>query len=63
VVNASLGYAWREWTLTLWGRNLLNRRYENRVFFFGNEDPDYLEKRYESRADPRQVGVTAAYRF
>jgi len=63
VVNGSIGYAWREWTFTVWGRNLLNRRYENRVFFFGNEDPDYRETRYESRADPRQVGVTAAYRF
>lgn len=63
VLNASVGYAWGGWTFTLWGRNLLDRRYENRVFFFGNEEPDYLEKRYESRADPRQVGVTAAYRF
>ncbi len=63
VVNASLGYAWRGWTYTLWGRNLFNRRYDQRVFFFGNADPDYVETRYESRADPRQVGVTAAYRF
>jgi outer membrane receptor protein involved in Fe transport len=63
VVNGSIGYAWREWTFTLWGRNLFNERYEKRVFFFGNEDPDYTETRYESRADPRQIGVTAAYRF
>jgi len=61
--NASLGYAWREWTVTLWGRNLLNARYEKRVFFFGNADPDYVETRYETRADPRQLGVSAAYRF
>jgi iron complex outermembrane receptor protein len=63
LVNASVGYAWRHWTVTLWGRNLTDRRYEKRVFFFGNEDPDYVETRYESRADPRQVGVTAAYHF
>lgn len=63
VYNASVGYAWREWTFTLWGRNLLNARYEKRVFFFGNEDPDYIETRYEDRADPRQIGVSAAYRF
>jgi iron complex outermembrane receptor protein len=63
VVNGSVGYTWREWTVTLWARNLLDRTYDKRVFFFGNEDPDYLETRYESRADPRQVGVTAAYRF
>ncbi len=63
VVNASLGYAWREWTFTLWARNLLDETYDKRVFFFGNADPDYFETRYESRADPRQIGVTATWRF
>ena len=63
VVNASVGYVWREWTVTLWAKNLLNTRYERRVFFFGNEEPDFNETRYEDRADPRQLGVTAAYRF
>ncbi|HRE05569.1 MAG TPA: TonB-dependent receptor [Opitutaceae bacterium] len=63
VVNASLGFAWRNWTLTVWGRNLTDKAYDQRVFFFGNEDPDYLETRYESRAAPRQWGVTAAYGF
>jgi hypothetical protein len=33
------------------------------VFFFGNEDPDYVPARFESTADRRQFGVTAAYRF
>ncbi|MEI8088858.1 MAG: TonB-dependent receptor plug domain-containing protein [Opitutaceae bacterium] len=61
--NASLGYAWQQWTFTVWGKNLLNTRYEKRVFFFGNADPDYIETRYEDRADPRQLGVSAAYRF
>jgi outer membrane receptor protein involved in Fe transport len=63
VVNASLGYTWSEWTLTVWGRNLFDERYEKRVFFFGNEDPDYTPARYEANADPRQVGLTASYRF
>jgi iron complex outermembrane recepter protein len=63
VVNVSLGYDWHGWTFTLWARNVFNERYQKRVFFFGNEEPDFVPKRYESRADPRQVGVTAAYRF
>lgn len=63
VVNASLGYAWRAWTFTVWGRNVFDARYEKRVYFFGNEDPNYVETRYENRADPRQLGVSAAYRF
>jgi iron complex outermembrane receptor protein len=63
IVNASVGYVWRDWTFTLWARNLFDEVYDKRVYFFGNEDPDYLETRYENRADPRQIGVTAAYRF
>ena len=63
VINATWGYAWPAWTLTLWAKNLLNENYDQRVFFFGNEDPDYLAKRYEDRAAPRQLGVTANYRF
>jgi outer membrane receptor protein involved in Fe transport len=63
VVNASLGYAWREWTVTLWAKNLFDETYDKRVYFFGNADPDYIETRYENRADPRQIGVTASYRF
>lgn len=63
VVNATIGYAWREWTMTVWGRNLFDERYDKRVFFFGNEDPDYAPTRYESRADPRQIGATVTYRF
>ncbi len=63
VVNASLGYTWQAWTFTLWGRNVFNARYEKRVFFFGNEDPNYIPTRYEDRANPRQLGVSAAWKF
>ena len=63
VFNGSVGYAWQQWSITLWGRNVFDQRYEKRVFFFGNEDPNYTPTRYESRADPRQIGVSAAYRF
>jgi len=63
LVNLNFGYTWRAWTLSLWAKNVFNERYEKRVFFFGNEDPDYVETRYEDRADPRQVGATISYRF
>ncbi len=63
VVNATLGYAWGRWTLSLWAKNLLDEEYDKRVYFFGNADPDYIETRYENRADPRQIGGTVSYRF
>lgn len=63
VINGNIGYSRGSWTVTLWGRNLFDQRYQKRVFLFGNEDPDYIPTRYESRADPRQFGVTAGFRF
>lgn len=63
VLNSSIGYRRENWTLTLWARNLLDERYDKRVFFFGNEDPNYTPTRYTSTADPRQIGVTARYEF
>lgn len=66
VVNASLGYAWDRWSLTLWARNLLDEDYEKRVFYFANTPAAWnagVDSRYTSAADPRQFGVTAKYRF
>ncbi len=63
VVNASIGRDLGNWTLTLWTRNVFDEEYEKRVFFFENAAPDYIPTRYETRADPRTVGVSAVYRF
>ena len=60
VVNASLGYAWPRWRVTAWVRNAFDEDYDKRVFFFDN---GFGAQRYESKADPRQFGVTAAYSF
>jgi outer membrane receptor protein involved in Fe transport len=63
VYNAAIGYSYENWTLTLWGRNLFDEEYEKRVFFFGNEGPDYTAARYENPADPQQFGVTLNYEW
>ena len=63
MVNLSLGYAWSQWSVTFWAKNLFDEVYDKRVYFFGNEDPDYIETRYENRADSRQAGVSAAWRW
>lgn len=59
IVNASLGYQWDHWTVTLWAKNLFNEEYTKRIFYFDNLDGGV--KRYESLADPRIFGVTANY--
>lgn len=59
IVNASLGYRWDNWTVTLWTKNLFDEEYTKRIFYFDNLDGGV--KRYESLADPRTFGVTANY--
>lgn len=63
VVNASIGYRWGDWDFTLWARNLFDEYYEKRVFYFGNAGPNFETLRYESPADPRQIGVSARFSF
>jgi len=66
VVNASFGYQYENWTFTIWSKNLFDRGYEDRVFFFDNYDPDPAtsgKQSYESPAAPRTFGVTANYKW
>ncbi len=51
------------WSASLWVRNLFNRRYAVRGFFFGDEPPDFPNKVYVRWGDPRQIGLTGSYRF
>jgi len=63
LVNLKIGYERRQWAAYAWARNLFDEGYAMRGFFFGDEPPDYLPKRYVQPGDPRQVGVTFNYSF
>ncbi len=63
LTNLQVGYEAARWSACLWGRNVFNERYAVRGFFFGNEPPDFPNKLYIQRGDPRQVGVTFRYSF
>ena len=63
LVGARVGWRSDRWTATLWSRNLLNEHYAVRGFYFGNEPPDYPDKRYVQNGDPRQIGATVALTF
>jgi outer membrane receptor protein involved in Fe transport len=59
LVNASLSYSWNEWKLTLWGRNLSDKDYSVRGFFFGNDPRDnYIAKGYTQLGEPIRYGLT-----
>ena len=63
LVNWRVGVDKQRWSASVWVHNLFNRRYAVRGFFFGDEPPDFPNKVYVRWGDPRQIGLTASYRF
>lgn len=64
LVHAHVGYKTADWSVRLWGRNLGNKTYAERGFFFGN-DPriNYDPRAYYQLGAPRTLGVTASLNF
>jgi iron complex outermembrane recepter protein len=57
--HASLGYEAARWSIKLWARNLGDRDYAVRGFYFGNDPRDgYAAKGYTQLGEPRRYGVT-----
>jgi len=63
LANARVGYERDSWQLSLWVRNLFDRDYAVRGFYFGNEPPDFPNTLYTRFGDPRQLGVTVEKTF
>jgi outer membrane receptor protein involved in Fe transport len=63
LTNLQFGYETPRWSAMLWGRNVFNREYAIRGFYFGNEPPNFDNRLYIQRGDPRQVGVSFHYSF
>jgi outer membrane receptor protein involved in Fe transport len=63
LINANIAYKWGTWTAQIWGRNLTDEQYAVRGFFFGNEPPDFSNKKYVQLGDPLTTGVTIIYNF
>jgi len=63
IMNLRLGYARGRWQVTAFARNLFDEQYAVRGFFFANEPPDWIEKRYTQNGDPRTWGARLEVRF
>jgi outer membrane receptor protein involved in Fe transport len=63
LVNTRIGYKGESWLVSLWVKNLFDKDYAVRGFFFGNEPPDFPDTLYTRRGDPQQIGVTLERRF
>ncbi len=64
IFNASITYLQENWQLKVWSRNLFDRDYATRGFYFGNDPRDgYAAKQYTQLAEPMVFGVTFDYQF
>jgi outer membrane receptor protein involved in Fe transport len=63
LVNLKAGYAHGAWAAYVWGRNVFDESYALRGFYFGLEPPDFPDRLYVHRGDPRSFGVTLEWRM
>jgi iron complex outermembrane recepter protein len=63
LVNGKLGWETQRIEFYAWGRNLLNKNYTVRGFFFGDEPPDFPNKLYVQLGEPRNWGLHVTVRY
>jgi outer membrane receptor protein involved in Fe transport len=63
LVNAKLGWQNPRYEVYVWGRNVLNKNYTVRGFYFGDEPPDFANKLYTQLGEPRNWGVHLTARY
>jgi len=63
LTHLKAGVSGKHWRAEVWVRNLFDRYYSQRGFFFGNEPPEFTPTRYVQAGDPRHAGVTVTYTF
>lgn len=63
LTNINYSYFVRQWTFSIWGRNIFDEYYSTRGFYFGNEAPNFIDTLYERHGDPRHLGITVRYDF
>jgi iron complex outermembrane recepter protein len=68
LVNGRLGWETQRWSASLWGRNLLDKKYAVRGFYFSDTPQDFLadppvNRLYTQLGDPRAWGVNVSVNF
>lgn len=63
LTNVKVGYQAPHWSAYAWGRNIFDRTYAIRGFFFHNSPSIGSDQLYIQRGDPRTVGVTVNWQM
>jgi outer membrane receptor protein involved in Fe transport len=67
-VNGRIGWQAARWSASVWGRNLLDKKYPVRGFYFSDAPQDFLatppvSRLYTQLGDPRAWGANVSYFF
>ena len=63
LINLSFGKTIGAANITFWARNIFDKRYAIRGFYFGLIPPDFPDELWLSYGDPRQIGLTFDYKL
>jgi outer membrane receptor protein involved in Fe transport len=64
IAHTSLDYRFENWQVSLYARNLFDKQYANRGFYFGNDPRDGYETHlYEQFGEPRRIGINLKYQY
>jgi iron complex outermembrane recepter protein len=63
LANGKLGWQRERYEVYLWGRNLLDKDYTVRGFYFGDQPPNFANETYTQLGEPRNFGVHFTYRY
>ena len=63
LVHARIGWDTARWSVSLYGRNLTDKAFPVRGFYFGLEPPSYPNKLYVQLGEPRTLGANVTVRF
>jgi len=63
LLNSKIGWETRRWSAYLSGRNLLDKRYPVRGFYFGDVPPNFSNQVYLQLGDPRTWVASVSVNF
>ena len=62
LLNASLNYKYKNASISIWGKNLMDKRYGVKAFYFALT-PSYEDAYYVQWGDPIEYGATVQFKF
>jgi hypothetical protein len=63
LVNAKAGFDRDRWSANVWARNITDRKFTVRGFYFVGGPPDFANTQYTQLGPPRTFGVSVTCRF